>query len=101
MEPVSSDPFELVEATVEGDALNVLLMFGGGCAEHEFTLVESAPMVRSMPPKRLLTIQHNGHGDQCRALIQEERTFDLTPYRGSPQGLTILMLDTLRLTYRY
>lgn len=100
-EPIQTDPFDLIEAVIEGDQLRVLVEYGGGCATHDFRLVESAPMVRSMPPKRLLTLEHNGHDDNCRALIQEERTFDLTPYRGSPQGLTIVLLDSLSLTYRY
>jgi hypothetical protein len=76
------------------------VQYGGGCAEHTFELV-AGPMLKSLPPKQLLDVSHDAHGDNCRALLQTKIQFDLTPYRGSPRGITVIKIGDYELTYEY
>ncbi|MFZ8837178.1 MAG: hypothetical protein ACO2XQ_09045 [Flavobacteriales bacterium] len=100
-ESASTDPFTLINAEIKEDSIFIEVQYSGGCADHDFRLIEQAPMVRSMPPKRLLQLYHESNDDPCRALIQEVRSIDLKPFRASPHGLTILRIDSLELMYRY
>ncbi len=85
--------FELVDAFVEGGELHVTVQYGGGCAEHDVTLESAGPLLKSLPPKQPLRLVHRTPGDPCRALIQEERIFDLKPWRGAPNGVTVILLE--------
>ena len=96
----ASDHFELLDAKIEGDSLLLSVQYGGGCAEHTFELM-AGPMLKSLPPKQLLEISHDAHGDNCRALLQTKIQFDLTPYRGSPRGITVIKIGDYELTYEY
>lgn len=102
--PWPEAPFEVVSATVEGDVLQTVVRYGGGCGEHAFTLEADGPLMKSLPPKQPLRWVHRSPGDPCRALILDTLTSDLTPFRGSPHGTTVLMLSgwegSLIYTYR-
>jgi hypothetical protein len=78
--------------------------YGGGCGEHAFTLEADGPLMKSLPPKQPLRWVHRSPGDPCRALILDTLTSDLTAFRGSPHGTTVLVLSgwegSLIYTYR-
>ncbi len=97
---VANDPFDLIDASISGDSLLLSVRYGGGCSDHVFAL-ETGPMLKSLPPKQLISILHDANGDNCRALIQKTIGFDLSPYRGSPRGITVIVLDGTELIYEY
>jgi hypothetical protein len=82
-----SDAAEIVEAKVEGDRLQLHLLFGGGCAEHDFALIHEGEFRESFPVQTTLTLAHDAHGDMCRALLSRELVFDLTPVKAAYQRL--------------
>lgn len=96
----ADDPFDLIDASIRGDSLLLSVRYGGGCSEHVFDL-ETGPMLKSLPPKQLLSISHDANGDNCRALIQRTIGFDLSPFKGSPRGITVIVLDGTELIYEY
>ena len=98
--PRASDRFDLLDARIKGDSLLLSVQYGGGCAEHTFELV-AGPMLKSLPPQQLLDVSHDAHGDNCRALLQTKLQFDLTAYRGSPRGITVIKIGDYELTYEY
>ena len=94
---------EIVAAEVRGNALLLTVQYGGGCAEHALTVESAGPLLKSLPPKQPLRVVHRTPGDNCRALIQEELEVDLKPWRGSPRGITVILLENWNepLTYEY
>ncbi|MDA8771733.1 hypothetical protein N9M80_01515 [Flavobacteriales bacterium] len=96
----ASDPFDLLGARIEGDSMMLDVRYGGGCQEHVFDL-DAGPMLKSLPPKQLLSIWHDAKGDNCRALFTKTIAFDLVPYRRSPHGITVIVLDGQELIYEY
>ncbi|MGB1074712.1 MAG: hypothetical protein ACPGYK_00880 [Flavobacteriales bacterium] len=96
-------PFELLDALVLGDSLVIEVQYGGGCAEHDFSLLSRGPLMKSMPPKQMLQVVHYTTGDPCRALVVERQAFDLTPWRASPRGVTVIVLENWQtpLNYEY
>ena len=98
-----SDPFDLLAARVEGDSLVLRVQYSGGSQAHEFELHSAAAPTKSLPRQVLLVVHHNAHGDRSRAMVTEERTFDLTPYRDPMNNVVHLRIQGVDdvLVYRY
>lgn len=96
------DPFELLDARVEGDALVVRVQYSGA-GQHDFTLVSTGAPTKSLPRQVLLELRHDSQGDLAKAMITEERTFDLTPYRDPMNNVVHLRIQGVDdvLVYRY
>ncbi len=86
-------PCSITMASVDGDELVAVVAYGGGCGDHEFELNVAGPMLKSLPPKQPLKLVHRSSGDPCRAMIHDTLRLDVTPFRGSPHGTTVLMLE--------
>ena len=94
------DPFTVQEVSVVAGFLRVKVRYGGGCERHEFQGVAWGGWMESAPVQVRVFLSHDAFGDQCRALITEERYFDLEPlkraYRRSygtgPPGATTLVI---------
>ena len=97
-------PFEVLSTEVQGDTLVTVVRYGGGCGEHRFELEAHGPLMKSLPPKQPLRWVHRSPGDPCRALISDTVRADLSPFRGTPHGTTVLQLEghdgNLIYTYR-
>lgn len=75
--PTSGDLYNLEDASLLTDGrLAVNVSYSGGCEEHVFTACWSGDVYKSLPPQADIKIYHDGGGDQCRALIEEEIYID-------------------------
>ncbi len=96
------DPFSTLDASVSpgGDVLRVQVRYGGGCTSHEFQLVAWEGWVEAEPVQVRVFLSHDSFGDPCRALITEDRRFDLGPlkrayrekYGPAAPGVTTLVI---------
>ena len=98
-EAIQIAPFEIERADVEGDRLRLRVSYGGGCAEHAFTLYSTRGIHQSYPPQADVYLSHDGGGDTCKALISEELRFDLSPLmHPSEPGALLLRLHPYKET---
>lgn len=93
--------FESIE--IKGDTLYATVSYSGGCGKHNFSLEANGAMMKSLPPKQPLRITHRSTNDPCRAHIVELHKFDISSYRGTPSGLTVILLENWNqhLSYNY
>lgn len=85
-----SDPFQLIDARIEGKMLKVDVEYGGGCGPADFELVWSGMLMKSLPPKASVKILLKDN-DPCKALITKTVCFDISSvYTGE---CTILLKD--------
>lgn len=61
------------------DTLRLAVTYGGGCEEHDFRLVGAPGFSGEHPYELPLYLVHDGHGDNCRALVSETVSFDVSP----------------------
>ena len=93
------DPYELVAIGLDGDALTATVSYGGGCRDHEFTLVLADAFMMTDPVRLRATLAHAADDDPCEAWLTEDIAFDLTPVRklygdsGHQGGTVVLMLS--------
>lgn len=99
--PSQSDPFQLLAARVDGDSLVLTVQYSGGSAAHDFRLDPEGALTKSLPRQQFFALHHNAHGDQARALITEERAFDLVPYRDPRNSVVHLRLENWEETLVY
>ena len=99
----SEAQFEIDTAFVSGDTLFATVTYSGGCGTHEFSLKSNGFLLKSLPPKQPLRIEHRSYDDPCRSMIIETLKFDVSYYRGTPQGTTVLILQNWNpnLSYSY
>ncbi len=79
--PQETDSFTLLESSIEGDNLILLVRYGGGCEEHVWNLKTNGAYAKSMPPQITLNLEHNANRDMCRALLTDTLEFNLKPIR--------------------
>ena len=87
-------PFSVMSAWIEKDVLWTVVQYGGGCAEHAFELEAVGPLMKSLPPKQPIRWVHRSPGDPCRAIITDTLKADVTRFRGTPHGTTVLLLNS-------
>ena len=83
------DPYTIVGAKVVGDTLHLDVQYAGGCEAHDFSLCFGG-IVLDLGWIDLGAV-HDAHGDLCKALISEPRTFDLTPLKAFSSPVTIVL----------
>ncbi|MBK9752032.1 MAG: hypothetical protein IPO88_00755 [Nannocystis sp.] len=97
-----SDTFDIVAAQIVGDELVVEVGYSGGCEPHDFTLCFDSIVLDTQYSN--LAIDHDAHGDNCKAFIMEIRKFDLTPLQQtgpSPFEFFLLGFEGDSFTYEY
>lgn len=97
------DRVTITKAFIEGDSLKLSVQFGGGCRQHEFSLVSDGKYMKSMPPRLNMYLEHKHNDDACRAFIHEDLAFDLSAIRyaaGNKLVLQVVGWDS-NLVYEY
>ena len=74
------DSINILNASVEGNNLIIEVSYSGGCETHEFKLIGSPMVAKSLPPIRSIVLVHLGKGDACRQLITEKLSFDIRDF---------------------
>lgn len=73
---VSSDPFELLDAKLQGRCLDLTVRYGGGCGGADFFLLWNGTLAESFPAQAKLRLVLKDQ-DHCRALLTKTLSFDI------------------------
>lgn len=79
-------------AEIIGNNMTLEVSYSGGCEEHDFSLMGSKLVAKSLPAKRGIFLYHKNNGDSCRELKTETLVFDITDF-AYPNSEIILILD--------
>lgn len=101
--PQESTPITIEKAEIVGNELLLEVSYGGGCQEHEFKLIGSEMISKSLPPIRTIKLIHNGNNDLCKALIMQTLKYDISAfaYKQEKGSEIILRLDGVKEPLRY
>jgi hypothetical protein len=75
------DSYQLGGVEAPRLALNALITYSGGCAQHRMDLVLWGGWMESFPVQINALITHDDRDDPCDGVVTEERRFDLLPLR--------------------
>ncbi len=99
---MKSDPLTIIDAHVDDmNKLHLTVEYGGGCKKHEFKILGSKAILKSLPAQRPVVIIHNANNDECRAIVREEILVDISDFAYSKVDGSeiILLLEDQRLSY--
>lgn len=91
-ESTVGDNYSINSVEPMGDYLTINVSYSGGCETHDWKLMTNGAMMKSLPPQMNITLWHDNNGDNCRGLITEDLTFDLTKIQAGESGTIILHL---------
>jgi hypothetical protein len=74
------DSFTFNTVKLRNNILSLNISYGGGCEEHEFTLVGTSFM-ESNPVQVNVLLSHNANNDPCDMWITQELAFNLLPLK--------------------
>ena len=63
---IASDPFTIDAIEIRGNIMYADVTYSGGCEAHDFEVVGSPEIAKSLPPIRGVKILHYANGDSCR-----------------------------------
>ncbi|NNM06524.1 MAG: hypothetical protein HKO65_15630 [Gemmatimonadetes bacterium] len=95
------DAFQIEDAVIVGQSLQVRLNYGGGCRTHDVKLISWGGWMESDPVQNRLFLSHEDFDDPCDAWITRDYTFDLIPLKiayqesygvGQPGTTTLILL---------
>jgi hypothetical protein len=72
-----NDNYSIVNAFIDGNILNLDVTYSGGCKTHNFELIGSNMVAKSLPPQRNVLLVHHANGDDCRELMGERIKFNI------------------------
>lgn len=88
-----SDPLEIDSLYVEGNKLFMFVHYGGGCREHQFKMIGSPVVMKTLPPKRVVQLVHDNEDDACKSIVNRVLEVDLKNLAlDQTPGSTIVLL---------
>lgn len=90
-----SDLIQITGVTISGNIMSIDVNYSGGCEEHNFQLIGSENIAKSLPPIRSIKLVHNANGDACRKLEERTLVFDISDltYKQETGSVIYLTLD--------
>lgn len=102
VKPVTSDMFDMVKTSIEGNILTIEVSYSGGCNEHEFKLYFDGSYKKSLPPKADFMLTHDNKGDACRSIVDKTLKFDISKAQyvgGKEMMVTVEGFQEMSYTY--
>lgn len=88
-----SDALDIDSLYIEGNKLFLHVHYSGGCEEHQFKLIGSPVVMKSLPPKRSVQLVHDNKDDACKSIVHRVLEADLkTLSTDQTPGSTIVLL---------
>lgn len=74
---ISSDQISITSIKIEGNKMLIDVSYSGGCENHEFQVIGSTMISKSLPPIRAFQLIHNANGDKCKKLVMQTLEVDI------------------------
>lgn len=105
----ANDAVTINSATINGNSLELSVSYGGGCRNHEFTLITNGNFMDSLPVQTGVYLAHDAKGDTCYAMVSRMLRFDLSPlktlynnaYRRTTGVMVIHVADGISVRYSW
>lgn len=74
----TNDSYKLEEVKIEGNFMILKVSYSGGCEQHDFRLIGSEMLSKSLPPIRAIQLVHDSKGDKCKSIVNETLKFSIS-----------------------
>jgi len=88
-----SDPMTIADVKVVANMMTIVVQYSGGCASHDFKLVGSEYLSKSLPPIRQVALIHQSNGDLCKMLKTDTLCFDIRSLAYKQEAISEVVLN--------
>ncbi|MES2587826.1 MAG: hypothetical protein V4622_02530 [Bacteroidota bacterium] len=74
----SNDPYKIKSIKLERNYVIIEVTYSGGCEVHDFQLIGSKFLSKSIPAIRNVQLVHNKKNDSCKKLVTEKLKFSIS-----------------------
>ncbi len=101
--PASSDPIKIDTVQIIGNKMLISVSYAGGCGNHNFNLIGSQQIAKSMPAIRAVKLFHSIDNDNCKKMITRVLHFDISAlaYKKESGSEIYLALDGYKEKLKY
>lgn len=96
---------DITDVRISGNKLFIDVAYSGGCKDHDFKVIGSAAIQKSLPPIRSIKLIHINNDDNCRAYLMKTLEVDIKAlaYQQEKGSVIYLNLDGWkeRLTFTF
>lgn len=89
----SSLPTTIKAVTLNANVLKIEIEYTGGCKSHQFNLVGSQMISKSLPPIRAINLIHTADNEECKQLINDTVYFDLKDLAYKQEAGSVIKLN--------
>ena len=68
---------DIVDVKVSGNIMTLKVGYAGGCKNHEFSIIGSQMISKSLPPIRNIQLVHNSNDDNCKNYVTQTLSVDI------------------------
>ena len=76
--PSQSDKFDILDVKISGNIMTLKIGYSGGCKNHEFSIIGSQMISKSLPPIRNIQLIHNSNDDSCENYVTQNLDIDIS-----------------------
>jgi len=101
--PASIDPIKIDSVQIVGNKMLISVSYAGGCGNHNFKLIGSQQIAKSMPAIRAVKLFHTIDNDNCKKMITRVLHFDISElaYKKENGSEIYLALDGYKEKLKY
>jgi hypothetical protein len=89
----TSLPTTIKAVTLNANVLKIEIEYTGGCKTHQFNLVGSQMISKSLPPIRAINLIHTDDNEECKQLINDTLYFDLKDLAYKQEAGSVIKLN--------
>jgi hypothetical protein len=76
----ASDPISISNLRIQGNKMLIDVSYGGGCEDHQFQVIGSPMISKSLPPVRAIQLVHVANGDKCKMNVMKTLEVDISDF---------------------
>ena len=101
--PSQSDKVDILDVKISGNIMTLKIGYSGGCKNHEFSIIGSQMISKSLPPIRNIQLIHDSNDDNCENYITQNLEYDISHFAYNKGSDIILKLNGWkeRIVYTY
>ena len=103
--PSQSNKVDILDVKISGNVMTLKIGYAGDCKNHEFSIIGSQMISKSLPPIRNIQLIHNSNNDNCKSYVSHNLDIDISnlAYKKVNGSAIILKLNGWkeRIVYTY
>ena len=78
--PSQSDQVDILDVKISGNVMTLKIGYKAGCKNHEFSIIGSQMISKSLPPIRNIQLIHDSNDENCETYVTQNLEYDISNF---------------------